>query len=86
MYKRQKPVGLVCFCVATGAGDRITRSIRLPGGRADVRDRSTTVSLHLLRRLLRGESDRPLPGPEDARGSGASPAGAPSSDDGDARP
>lgn len=64
----EKPVGLVCFCVATGDGDRITRNVRLPGGRADVRDRSTTVSLHLLRRLLRGESDKPLPGPEDARG------------------
>jgi nicotinamide-nucleotide amidase len=82
----EKPVGLVCFCVATGAGDRITRSVRLPGGRADVRDRSTTVSLHLLRRLLRGESDRPLPGPEDARGSSAPVAGASRSDDGDTRP
>ena len=30
-------------------GERITRSTRLPGGRADVRDRSTTVAMHLLR-------------------------------------
>jgi hypothetical protein len=29
----------------------------LPGGRFDVRDRSTTVALHLVRRLLRGEPD-----------------------------
>jgi nicotinamide-nucleotide amidase len=53
----EKPVGLVCFCVATADGARITRSANLPGGRADVRDRATTVALHLLRRLLRGEHD-----------------------------
>jgi nicotinamide-nucleotide amidase len=53
----QKPVGLVCFSVSRPSGGRITRSIRLPGSRADVRDRSTTVALHLLRRLLRGEVD-----------------------------
>ncbi len=82
----EKPVGLVCFCVATGDGDRITRSVRLPGGRADVRDRATTVSLHLLRRLLRGESDMPLPGPEDARGAGASAARSSTADGGAARP
>jgi nicotinamide-nucleotide amidase len=29
----------------------------LPGRRADIRDRATTVALHLLRRLLRGEGD-----------------------------
>jgi nicotinamide-nucleotide amidase len=59
----EKPVGLVCFSVAERGGERITRSVRLPGGRADVRDRSTTVAMHLLRRLLRGEARRPLPGP-----------------------
>jgi nicotinamide-nucleotide amidase len=26
--------------------------VRLPGDRADIRDRSTTVAMHLLRRLL----------------------------------
>jgi nicotinamide-nucleotide amidase len=52
-----KPVGLVCFSVAGPDGARITRSTRLPGGRADVRDRSTTVAMHLVRRLLRGEGD-----------------------------
>ena len=26
--------------------------MRLPGGRADVRDRTTTVALHMLRALL----------------------------------
>jgi nicotinamide-nucleotide amidase len=53
-----KPVGLVCFSVAGPDGARITRSARLPGGRADVRDRSTTVAMHLVRRLLRGEGER----------------------------
>jgi nicotinamide-nucleotide amidase len=54
-----KPVGLVCFSVAGPDGERITRSARLPGGRADVRERSTTVAMHLVRRLLRGEGDMP---------------------------
>jgi nicotinamide-nucleotide amidase len=53
----EKPVGLVCFSVWGRGGRRITRSTRMPGGRADIRDRSVTVSLHLLRRLLLGESD-----------------------------
>jgi nicotinamide-nucleotide amidase len=59
----EKPVGLVCFSVAERGGERITRSVRLPGNRADIRDRSTTVAMHLLRRLLRGDAARPLPGP-----------------------
>jgi nicotinamide-nucleotide amidase len=52
----EKPVGLVCFSVSARGGARITRSTRLPGSRADIRDRSTTVAMHLLRRLLRGET------------------------------
>jgi len=50
-----KPVGYVCWSVKTSDGRSLARDIRLPGGRADVRDRSTTVAMHLLRRLLRGE-------------------------------
>ncbi len=53
----QKPVGLVWLSVTTGAhppADALTRSVQLPGGRADVRDRATTVALHLLRRALSG--------------------------------
>jgi nicotinamide-nucleotide amidase len=50
-----KPVGFVCFSVAGPDGARLTRSTTLPGGRADVRDRSTTVAMHLVRRLLLGE-------------------------------
>jgi len=30
----------------------LTRSTNLPGGRPDVRDRATTVALHMVRRLL----------------------------------
>jgi nicotinamide-nucleotide amidase len=55
----RKPVGLVCFSVAGPDGRRITRSATLSGDRADVRERSTTVALHLVRRLLRGEGDIP---------------------------
>jgi competence/damage-inducible protein CinA-like protein len=53
----EKPVGTVCLSVASRDGSRLTRSVRLPGGRQDVRERSVTVALHMLRRLLLGESD-----------------------------
>jgi len=42
----------VCFSVCSRDGGRITRRTLLPGNRSDVRDRSTTVAMHLLRRLL----------------------------------
>jgi nicotinamide-nucleotide amidase len=53
----QKPVGLVWLSVTTGGASRsipLTRSVQLPGSRADVRDRATTVAMHLLRRALSG--------------------------------
>jgi nicotinamide-nucleotide amidase len=59
----EKPVGLVCFSVTHGdAGSAtstraLTRSRNLPGNRADIRERSTTVALHLIARVLRGEGD-----------------------------
>ena len=49
-----KPVGHVCFSVIERDGERITRALDLPGSRSEVRDRATTVALHLLRRLLAG--------------------------------
>jgi len=52
-----KPVGLVWLSVVGPDGVSPTRSVNLPGGRADVRDRATTVALHLVRRVLLGESD-----------------------------
>ena len=74
-----KPVGTVCFSVwmRSGPGEaprRLTRRARLPGGRADIRDRSVTVAMHLLRRLLLGESDQERPGEADAAGADAGAA------------
>jgi nicotinamide-nucleotide amidase len=55
---KEKPVGTVCFSVVdSGSGRRLTRRVQLPGTRADIRDRSTAVALHMLRRLLLGETD-----------------------------
>jgi nicotinamide-nucleotide amidase len=48
----EKPVGLVWLSVATGDGEPLTRSVNLPGGRVDVRDRATTVAMHMIRRAL----------------------------------
>jgi len=48
----EKPVGTVCLSVAEAGGARADRTVRLPGDRAMVRERSTTVVLHMLRRLL----------------------------------
>jgi nicotinamide-nucleotide amidase len=59
----EKPVGFVCISVSSRDGRRLTQATRLPGGRADVRDRSVTVALHLLRRLLHGETDDRPPDP-----------------------
>ncbi|MDT5184766.1 MAG: nicotinamide-nucleotide amidase [Mycobacterium sp.] len=49
-----KPVGTVCFTVKLADGETFTRTIRLPGDRSDIRERSTTVAIHLLRRALVG--------------------------------
>jgi competence/damage-inducible protein CinA-like protein len=51
----EKPVGYVCICVTDSAGGAIARDLVLPGDRAEIRDRSATLAMHLLRRLLRGE-------------------------------
>jgi nicotinamide-nucleotide amidase len=47
-----KPVGTVCFCVKLADGATDLRTMRLPGNRSDVRERSTAVAMHLLRRAL----------------------------------
>jgi PncC family amidohydrolase len=50
-----KPVGTVCFTVALADGESLTsltRTLRLPGNRTDIRERSTTVAMHLLHRAL----------------------------------
>jgi nicotinamide-nucleotide amidase len=56
----EKPVGLV-YISAWGEGEdggrRLRRRTVLPGTRADIRDRSVTVAMHLLRRLLLDQSD-----------------------------
>ncbi len=51
----EKPVGLVWFSVVASVGgheSEMTRSVNLPGGRSDIRDRATTVAMHLIRRTL----------------------------------
>ncbi|HEY7831145.1 MAG TPA: competence/damage-inducible protein A [Solirubrobacteraceae bacterium] len=48
----EKPVGLVHLSIAGPGEGRLTRSLTLPGGRADVRERTTTVAMHLIRRAL----------------------------------
>jgi nicotinamide-nucleotide amidase len=52
---REKPVGYVCWCVKRDDGRKVARDVRLPGDRNEIRDRSTTVAMHMLRRLLSGE-------------------------------
>jgi nicotinamide-nucleotide amidase len=47
----EKPVGLVHFCVA-GAEEPLSRRVIVPGSRADVRARSVTIALHMVRRVL----------------------------------
>ncbi len=47
-----KPVGTVCVAVAGPSGVLIERTVRLPGDRSTVRERTTTLALHLLRRAL----------------------------------
>ncbi len=72
----EKPVGLVWLSIARVDAEPLTRSVNLPGGRADVRERATTVAMHLLRRALQGEDAPPLPGSTAAPRSRASGAAA----------
>jgi nicotinamide-nucleotide amidase len=54
----EKPVGLVWLSVEGPDGATLTRSVRLPGGRSDVRERSALVAMHMIRRLL-SDGDAP---------------------------
>jgi nicotinamide-nucleotide amidase len=66
----EKPVGTVCWSVKLADGRGITRTVRLPGDRADIRDRSTTVAMHLLLRVL---SEPPRPAAAAATGARETP-------------
>jgi nicotinamide-nucleotide amidase len=55
----EKPVGLVCFNARLADGGSIAREPVIPGGRADIRERSALVGMHLLRILL-GDGQPPL--------------------------
>jgi competence/damage-inducible protein CinA-like protein len=51
----EKPVGYVCFHARLADGSFLARDPVIPGGRADIRERSALVGMHLIRLLLRGE-------------------------------
>jgi nicotinamide-nucleotide amidase len=51
---KDKPVGYVCFNARLADGTAIARDPVIPGGRADIRERSALVGLHMLRTLLGG--------------------------------
>jgi nicotinamide-nucleotide amidase len=55
----EKPVGYVCFNARLAGGNAIAREHVIPGGRADIRERSALVGMHLLRILLSG-AEAPL--------------------------
>ncbi|HSK50746.1 MAG TPA: competence/damage-inducible protein A [Solirubrobacterales bacterium] len=50
----EKPVGYVCFNARLADGTALARDPVIPGSRADVRERSALVGMHLLRMLLTG--------------------------------
>ena len=52
-----KPVGTVFWCAKRADGPVLARSIRIPGDRTEIRDRATTVAMHMLRRLLLSGAD-----------------------------
>jgi nicotinamide-nucleotide amidase len=48
----EKPVGTVCLSVAGPDAERWDRTVLLPGDRQTIRERTTTVVMHGMRRLL----------------------------------
>jgi nicotinamide-nucleotide amidase len=55
----EKPVGYVCFNARLADGTELAREPVIPGDRADIRERSALVALHLMRILLSG-AEAPL--------------------------
>ena len=55
----EKPVGYVCFNARLADGTALARDHVIPGGRADIRERSALVGMHLLRILL-SDAEPPL--------------------------
>ena len=55
----EKPVGYVCFNARLADGTSIARDPVIPGGRADIRERSALVGMHLIRLLL-SDAEPPL--------------------------
>jgi nicotinamide-nucleotide amidase len=51
----EKPVGYVCVCVKASDGTALARDPVLPGNRVEIKDRSATLAMHLMRRLMLGE-------------------------------
>jgi competence/damage-inducible protein CinA-like protein len=51
----RKPVGYVCLDARLADGSALARDPVIPGGRADVRERSALVAMHMLRILLAGD-------------------------------
>jgi len=51
----EKPVGLVWCAVTLGDGQQAVRKLELPGSRQVIRDRTTTVVLHMVARQLSGQ-------------------------------
>ncbi|HEX5761574.1 MAG TPA: competence/damage-inducible protein A [Solirubrobacterales bacterium] len=51
----EKPIGYVCLDARLADGTELARDPVIPGGRADVRERSALVGMHMLRTLLSGE-------------------------------
>ncbi len=53
----RKPVGLVWLAVAGPGGSTLARSVRLPGGRAEIRERAVTVAMHLVRQAVESRAN-----------------------------
>jgi nicotinamide-nucleotide amidase len=55
----EKPVGTVWIAVRAGDGRAIVRQTLFRGTREEIRERSVTLAMHMLRGLLLGEGDAP---------------------------